>query len=366
MSDKIKNYVTVIAAGIVIFGLFFWSLFKPATQISESERRGLKQFPEISAETLINGKFMSSFEGYATDQFPLRDQFRSLKVFVAKSIFRQKDVNGIYQKDGIFSKIEYPLNDSSITNAASKLSYLVTLGENANDVKYYVSIVPDKNYFLADECKVPKLDYDKLANDFISQLPNAFYIPIFDLLSLEDYYKTDTHWRQECILDVADRLSETMGASISHDFETKLFRDNFYGVYAGQSAMNPDPEKLYYLTNSVLDNATVFDYETQSSIPVYDSKKGSGRDGYELFLSGSKSLLKYENSASESDRNLIIFRDSFGSSLAPLLFEGYKTVTIVDIRYISRLQIKNLIDLNNSDVLFLYSTLVLNNSITFK
>lgn len=366
MSDKLKNYVTVIATGIVIFGLFFYAIFKPATLISESERRALKQWPGITAETLLNGKFMSSFEDYATDQFPMRDQFRALKVFVAKNIFRQKDVNGIYANDGYFSKIEYPLNESSITNAANKLNSIVSMGNNASNVNYYVSLVPDKNYFMADDNNIPKLNYEKLVNDLTSQLNNTTYIPIFDLLSLEDYYKTDTHWRQECIVDVAEKLSVTMGANFSNDFETKLFRDNFYGVYAGQSAMNPDPEKLYYLTNSFLENATVYDYETQDYISIYDSKKGSGRDGYELFLSGSKSLLKFENPDATSDRNLIIFRDSFGSSIAPLLLEGYKTVTVVDIRYISRLQVKNLVDFNNSDVLFLYSTLVLNNSVTFK
>lgn len=40
------------------------------------------------------------------------------------------------------------------------------------------------------------------------------YIDLTDLLSLDDYYRTDSHWRQEKILPVAQRLAETMGTTI--------------------------------------------------------------------------------------------------------------------------------------------------------
>ena len=80
-----------------------------------------------------------------------------------------------------------------------------------------------------------------------------------------------------------------------------------------------------------------------------------------MFLSGSVSLLTIENPAAQTDRELIIFRDSFGSSIAPLLVQGYKTVTLVDIRYLSPAMLGRFIDFHGQDVLFLYSTLVLNN-----
>ena len=83
-------------------------------------------------------------------------------------------------------------------------------------------------------------------------------------------------------------------------------------------------------------------------------------------MSGSKSLLRIDNPAAENDRTRVVFRDSFGSSLSPLLAEGYSTVYVVDIRYISPTLIGRFVDFENSDVLFIYSTLVLNNSVTIK
>lgn len=84
-------------------------------------------------------------------------------------------------------------------------------------------------------------------------------------------------------------------------------------------------------------------------------EKGAGNDPYELFLSGSISLLSIENPNAETDRELIVFRDSFGSSLAPLLAEGYAKITLADIRYLPSSQMGKLLDFTDADVLFLYS-----------
>ena len=110
----------------------------------------------------------------------------------------------------------------------------------------------------------------------------------------------------------------------------------------------------------------MYDHETGKYIEVYDFEKANGQDAYEIFLSGSKSLLTVENPDAKTEKELIVFRDSFGSSIVPLLIEGYSTVTVVDIRYISSDMLSRFVDFHGQDVLFLYSTMVLNNSITLK
>lgn len=78
------------------------------------------------------------------------------------------------------------------------------------------------------------------------------------------------------------------------------------------------------------------------------------------------SLVTVENPANKNGKHLVVFRDSFGSSVAPLLAQGYEKVTLVDIRYIGIDYVSTLVDYQNADVLFLYSTSVLNNSNTIK
>lgn len=85
-----------------------------------------------------------------------------------------------------------------------------------------------------------------------------------------------------------------------------------------------------------------------------------------MYLGGSNPLISIYNNDTSSDRELVIFRDSFGSSLAPLLVSSYKTITLVDTRYMSPKILGNYIDFNNKDVLFIYNTSIINNSYSLK
>ena len=143
-------------------------------------------------------------------------------------------------------------------------------------------------------------------------------------------------------------------------------RDRFYGVYCGQSALPLAPDTLRYLTSETLLGCTVYDYETDSTGPVYDLPALEGEDPYSVFLSGSKSLLTITNPSADTDRELVIFRDSFASSLAPLLTSAYAKITLVDIRYVQPERLGRWLTFDSQDVLFLYSVSVLNHSETLK
>ena len=99
---------------------------------------------------------------------------------------------------------------------------------------------------------------------------------------------------------------------------------------------------------------------------IYDMEKLSSRDLYDIYLSGAASLLQITNPAAATDRELVVFRDSFGSSLIPLLIKDYARVTIVDTRYIASDLLGEYLEFDDQDVLFIYSTLILNSSNSLK
>lgn len=366
MSVKIKNIAVIILTSVFIGGFLIWSILKPDEKESISERRPLAEFPDASKESVITGSFMTDFEKYTLDHFPLRERFRTVKAITSFYILGQKDNNNIYIKDGYAAKLEYPLNTESLDYAASRFRFVYDKYMADKDMNVYLSIIPDKNYFMAEQNGYPSMDYEKLAATITEQTDFAEYIDIFDLLELSDYYSTDTHWRQEKITDVAEHIAAEMGISLSAEYNVNHIDIPFYGVYYGQSALPLPSDQLYYLDNDVLNSCKVYDFETDSYIHFYDMEKVNGNDPYEMFLSGSKSLLTIENPNAVSDKELIIFRDSFGSSLAPLLAEGYVKITLVDIRYISPMMLDRFISFSDQDVLFIYSTSVLNNSATIK
>ena len=67
-----------------------------------------------------------------------------------------------------------------------------------------------------------------------------------------------------------------------------------------------------------------------------------------------------------SNKELIIFRDSFASSLVPLIIEDYSKITMVDIRYMSTDRAMKYIENDGADILFIYSATVINNSSILK
>ena len=73
-----------------------------------------------------------------------------------------------------------------------------------------------------------------------------------------------------------------------------------------------------------------------------------------------------ENTENKTGRELVVFRDSFASSFVPLLVEGYDKITLIDTRYISPKILSQYIEFNDQDILFLYSTSIINNSYTLK
>jgi hypothetical protein len=142
--------------------------------------------------------------------------------------------------------------------------------------------------------------------------------------------------------------------------------NKFYGVYYGESAISRKPENITYLTNETILNSEVKYLENNKLTTVYNLENLNSLDPYEVYLDGASSLIEITNKNSKSKKELIIFRDSFGSSLSPLLIEYYDKITIVDNRYISSNYIKEYITFKNQDVLFLYSTFMINNSGSIK
>lgn len=362
---KIKNIFIVVAASFLIFGLALTGLLMPDKEVSVSERRPLAEIPTLSLKSVADGSFQEGFEKYSPDHFPFRDGFRTIKALTSYKLFRQKDNNGIYLADGHLSKLDYPENLDSVKKATDRFREIIGWYADEN-AKVYFSVIPDKNYFLAQQNGYPSMDYDRLISFAKNEMSVAEYIDMTGLLELSDYYRTDSHWRQECITDVAGFLADKMGTVLDKTYTEKKLSDSFRGVYAGQSALPLAADELYCLETQATKNCLVYDAETESNLPVYNEEKLAGNDLYEVYLSGAKSLLKIENPKGPSDKRLIIFRDSFASSLAPLLISGYREITLVDIRYISPKILDRFIDFGGRELLFLYSAGVLNNSVTIK
>ncbi len=274
--------------------------------------------------------------------------------------------------DGVYRN-EKELDEKSIDRAIGKFQTFAA--DYCGDAqRVFLALIPSKNGYLNGtngrlneaEFAILQSVYDKWGSNFID---------LSVCLDLEDYYRTDPHWRQECLGAVLREL----GAALEFDTDTVLDGDRvlteswteevltteYIGVY-GDEVDGIPAEEMTVLRHPAMEGYIVRNGETGEEMPLYDTAKLSDRDPYELFVGGPLSLVTIENPAADNDRHLVVVRDSFGSALLPMLAESYAKVTAVDIRYMMPAMVGNFVDFTDADVLFLYSSTVLNNSITLK
>lgn len=362
-----KNKINILSFLIIIFGLSIFSFIKKDDKISLEERRYLTQAPNIE-ENILKGTFSKKYEEYLLDQFPYRDNFRKIKAIASYNIFNKIENNNITVYNDTVIKLQPDYDYTAISVTINKLNNLKnTLFKNNN---VYFALIPDKNCFY-DKFDDVSCDYEKIEEIINDNLDSSFkYIPIKNDLNLDMYYKTDSHWSQDKITNVSNILLSEMNNTVyEQTFDINLV-DNFKGVYLSQACVPIKKDVIKYLTNDAIKNAIVYNYETNSETKVYDLEKltdDKSLDNYDIFLSGASSLLKITNKNSKTNKTLIMFRDSYGSSLAPLFIDNYKEIYMIDLRYINSKLISNYININgDEDVLFIYSTTLINIPNNFK
>lgn len=358
--SKLRSIVLSIVFFLVIGGLALAHILLPDGQTSRWERRKLAQAPVLSSETFFSGEFSTDLEDYLLDQFPLRQELRTYHSLWRQYALQQLDNNDIFLYEGAIHKLDNVLDETNVRYAAKRFSEIIaSLPKNC---KAYYSVIPDKNAFVTEEVW-QRLDSQRLLEILQSNMTGGTYIDIWPTLSLEDYYRTDLHWKQESIYDTAQVLGQAMGVELT-PFEsyTPNTLEPFYGAYYGQAALPIAPDQLVYMTSPFTSVARVTSAEYAGVRPVYIPENINAEDGYDVYLSGAQAILTIEVPNARTNRELVLFRDSFGSSIAPYFTGAYRKITLVDMRYASSAEIARTVHWRNQDVLFLFSTALINNA----
>lgn len=365
------SWIVTVCFFLLIAGFSILAVLMPDEELSKDERRHYATNPKLTWDAVVSGEYMTDLEDYLLDQFVGRDWLRTLKTEVETLMFGKSDANGYVLHEGGLYQLDTDWKEANVTRAAKEFAKMQE--EWFADADVYYALIPDKSYFL------PAEDYPIAGDEWViaemdERLPEATYIDLYPYLEIADYYQTDLHWKQEAVLDVADVLlvgmvSENADANDGEetDYKVEAITDAFFGGYAGASAFDVEPDVLNAVMSDTIEQTVVYDYEKKQDVAVYAPEKIDGMDPYDYYLWGARALLTMKNPNCQNGEKLLLFRDSFGSSMAPLLLEGYEEITLVDLRYISADYLPEMIDLSDyDDVLLLYSQRVLRHSDSMK
>ncbi len=84
VKNKISGAVIFILFLLLITGTLIFSMIDTDKTVSEKENRTLATFPKVSISSIFSGEFMTDFEEYYSDTFPMRDVLLDINSHITK------------------------------------------------------------------------------------------------------------------------------------------------------------------------------------------------------------------------------------------------------------------------------------------
>ena len=365
--------VGIITAFILCFSV--WCLVAPKQTFSENENRALASWPVYSFTALKDGSYMSGVQTYLSDHFPLRDPFMTLKTKY-EMLTGREEINDIYlAKDGYYIEAyKTPKLQKKIITQFQKLQDAIT-----TDAKQNVRVMLVPTAISTYNAKLPNCTPDRgvlrqvdTLNEIYAALPNMQKVDAWSALQAAAaqeatdrtgasgnadgaqpvagaeaagsdtaaatglYYHTDHHWTTHGAYVGYQAYCDDAGLSPipEADFQKTCVTTDFHGTIFSKlhdSTVPGDAITLYEnpanrLTVSYLDTGEVTD-------TLYNRDYLAQKDKYSMFLNNLHPLVEITNEAADSDRQLVLIKDSYANSMVPFLVNHYQKIYVFDTRY---------------------------------
>ena len=327
-----KGYSRFLTAFFCLFlgGLLVWHVILPDRDKSETENRTLAQMPEFTWNGLKDGSYTKAIETYFADQFPLRDGWTGLKART-EQLAGKSEFNGVYLcDDTLISKVEIP-NPQQVEK---NLSYLDRLA-GKTDAQVLLGLIPSAAEVWKDRLPAGAGSWDQ--TDLLAESDVDFLAALSAHSDEPIYYRTDHHWTTLGAFYGANALLETLGREPLDraEFSPETVSDSFCGTLYSQSGIHwLQPDSIEFWASEEGISVTSWREGKPQAAGLYDRSYLEVKDQYSAFLGGNQPLcvIRNENAPAGSGK-LLLLRDSYADSMAPLLAQRFEEVHLVDLRY---------------------------------
>lgn len=365
--------VSLITAFILCFSV--WCLVAPKQTFSENENRALASWPVYSFDTLKDGSYMSGIQTYLSDHFPLRDPFMTLKTKY-EMLTGREEINDIYlAKDGYYIEAyKTPKQQKKIITQFQKLQDAITTGAKEN-----VRVILVPTAISTYNAKLPNCAPDRgvlrqvdTMNEIYAALPNMQKVDVWSALQTavaqentdrplasgdadgaqpvaeaEDagcdtsaadglYYHTDHHWTTHGAYVGYQAYCDAAGLSPipEADFQKTCVTTDFHGTIFSKLHDSTVPGDAITLYENPANQLTVSYPDTgEVTDTLYNRDYLAQKDKYSMFLNNLHPLVEITNASADSDRQLVLIKDSYANSMVPFLVHHYQKIYVFDTRY---------------------------------
>ena len=353
---KDKRFKTAHIATVAVFAAFILALFglliflpKHEGELSKLEFRSLavNPFKGVSAEQLahglVRGDLSDEVDGYLEDHFPGRSFFIALNSYTSRLAGRNAVQSVVRGRNGRLFDSALEVDEDVLDSNLKKIdTFAESIGLRAEIV-----IVPSAAVCVPDDLPLVHPNYRD--EEVIAMAGERSASVVYDIPAIyadcgEDegglFYRTDHHWTMDgayvCYRTLCGEAGIAPIGKEAFDIEKYDFRGSFYRK-AGLWLTRADELEVWRC--AALDNAEVTIGSGEKAIVhsgVYDAEmlKDGEVDRYAAYVYSNNGLTVIENPEA-ADGAVMIIKDSFGNSIAPLLSMSYRTVIMIDTRYYS-------------------------------
>ncbi len=310
-----KHLVFIIACMTVCLLPFLGMAVRPTT--ISTENKAMPPFPGLkSKDGSLNLNFFQEFETFFNEHFAFRNELVFADAKIQTCVFQVSNVDTvIYGTDG-WLYYSSTLNDylgrnrmtnRQIYNLAHNLSLVWNYVEDRGS-DFVLAIPPNKNTLYGEN--MPYYDshiVDHTHNvDLLAPKLLDLGVPYADLLGLfrnEDevlYLKRDSHWNRKGAVMACNCIMDALGYTQANYEDTPVSRSK---------NMDGDLNRMLYTLYG--EKEFNYDYAIEQAY-TYTNGAGSVEDGW------------METTGKGENGTLLMFRDSFGNTLIPLIANHFE------------------------------------------
>ncbi|MFF2178547.1 DHHW family protein [Lysinibacillus sp. NPDC058147] len=363
---KIQMYLLPITFFCIIFGGFVVHVLTVDRPQSEMENRPLESANlSPSLHEVFSGAWSKQVETYISDQFPARDTWMRNYVYFQRAMGKTylNDKYAVDDKSGwIISKPAEAKSDKELTSFASDLQKLSEgLAEKNIPFTFYslpakatYSREPSPSYMpddagIANNVRLHELVtaagvdnvrlYDEMKNDFSAE---------------RNFFKTDHHWTirgaysgyQALMKTMSERLGESIEPIPYEEANTYCLTNKFAGSWNKILYMTVDnhDQICYNEPASFATQFTIYDGTIEGGVTApYDSVYGRAKKmspnavvNYADAYSRDFAELTIVNNHYDSDKHIVVIKDSYFNTIQFHMASHFKELTILDLRYLDK------------------------------
>ena len=242
------------------------------------------------------------------------------------------------------------------------------IDDNASLPFYIKDNLSDVNKKYLDELKTNDVNFIDLSNE----LPGT---------SNEWFFSTDHHWNINTAFDAYEIITRNIALNVDisfdernvTDFTKNVYKNIFLGTYGKRVGMYygglddytyilPNFETGFTVTNfrnpGKITNRLISDFKSSFTYNEYIDVNEIDREmsTYYAYGEGTKAEIRSVNNIIESDKKILILKDSFADPVYPFIALNFKEMRVLDIRRYQNIKLKTYIDEFTPDVILFLHT----------